>query len=276
MNKIKFGLRPKKEDVRDFRLGAFFNLPKLEELPEYFDLEGATVKQQYNDDKCSGCGVTTAKELADGIEFSENYQFAKTKQIEGEYTTWGADLRDALKSSTKFGSLPKGLSPFEDRDRDFYANPGNWSIQFDQQAEQYKSETFFDVKGQYDFFDDARASIWKFKDKRQAVIFGLEWAWNITDEYINTKGEGFGHCMTMTGWLNKDYAIVQNSAGIEAGKAGKHYIHRDIINYYMEKYGSYMLVDMPREKAEYMLKSHIREGDNWFVQLVKSFVNLFK
>jgi len=71
--------------------------------------------------------------------------------------------------------------------------------------------------------------------------------------------------------MAKQYLIVVNSYGRDAGDNGKHYITRETVNHFAKRYGMMMGVDLPAEKAKYYANNNIKESDYWFVQIYKSF-----
>ena len=268
----QFGLRPLPKDDRDFQLGAVFDLPALTDLPDHFQFDTLKIKHQGGSDFCTAYSYCAASELQEGVTLEPSWSFAMTKSIEGDHTTWGADLRIAAKAHTAYGALEEADSPYslENKDPDFLRNPECWPVDLMEDAEKHKKKSFFKVEGPYDPFDNIRAAIWKFRESKQAVVLGLVWGWPITQTNMLTPCEtGFGHAVAAIGWSG-DYIIIQNSYGTEAGQGGLHYIHRDVINADVKRFGAYMLVDLDREQAEYMIDNGIKDTDNWLIALLKA------
>src|SRR5260221_241713 len=117
------------KDERDFSLGALFTLPKLQEIPDEFVIGDIEVKDDQGDtDMCTGFTVANVSAQQEGVRLSPEYQFAKTKQLLGTPEGYGSDLRTAVQSACKYGSLPKSLSPYmagRER-RDLIADWNNW------------------------------------------------------------------------------------------------------------------------------------------------------
>jgi len=126
------------------------------------------------------------------------------------------------------------------------------------------------VSGQYDHYDNIRASIWHFRAKKQGVVLGIKWQWPSIDVILRGMEDfGFGHMIAGIGWDHRGIKL-QNSAGVNAGENGFHYMPREEVNHFVEKYGAYMLVDMDREDAEHMIYHGIKSSDNWFTGFIKT------
>src|SRR3990167_6720197 len=102
---FRAGLRKLPRDSRDFNLGAIQETIDLSTIPQEFIVGEPIQKDQFDTDFCTGFAVTSASELQEGVELSAEWQFAKTKQIAGDWKSWGANLRDACKSAVEFGSI---------------------------------------------------------------------------------------------------------------------------------------------------------------------------
>ena len=268
------GLRPLPQDDRDFQLGAVFDLPKLEELPEHFTHTALKIKHQGTSDFCTAYSFCAASELQEDVTLEPSWSFAMTKAIEGDHTSWGADLRLAAKSHTTYGALEERDSPYsiDNKDPDFLRNPECWDSSLMEKAAPHKKKSFFKVVGPYDTFDNIRASLWKFREQKQSVVIGVRWGWPLTQSFIDTPSErGFGHAINVVGW-DTNRLIVQNSYGEGAGKQGYHFIHRDVINADVTRFGAYMLVDLDRETAQYLIDNNLKADWNWLRQLVQLFL----
>lgn len=237
---LGFGLRPLPKDDRDFALGAFYDLPKLEELPPEFFLMPKKIEDQDNSDLCTAFASTSVTEDQEGIEMSPEFTFAMTKEIEGDFATWGADLRSACKSHTKIGALPKVESPFSlaTHSRDFVANWTNWPQELKNKAAIHKKQNYFSVEGPYDLFDDIRASLWGYRLELRSIMTGVlwrpEWTHTFSSDAFNNgiiptnelPKNGFGHAFKICGWkqiINEPYLIAQLSNGENIGDKGFFY-----------------------------------------------------
>jgi len=264
------GLILKKPDIRNFKLGSVFTLPKLKDLPREFCLPKRPIKNQGNSDKCTAYASCLASELQEGVELNPDFTFAVGKDIEGNPDSWGCDIESMLKAHTKVGAIetkdiPLNFVPNSTEAR--YLK--NWSTDLMEKAYLNKKETYFQVKGEYDAFDDIRASIFKFK---QAVIMGVVWSWGNKAYIDEIDDDGGGHCIHAIGWKvknGKEYLIVPNSYGEGFGDEGYNYISREVVNHYVDMYGAYILVDMEREDAEWYINNKIKKDDNWLVQFFK-------
>lgn len=110
---LKPGLKELPADPRDFSLGQFIDWPKLEDLPEEYELVTLEVKNQQETDMCAAFAATTLSEIQEGVLLSPEYAFAKTKQIEGDYLSWGTNLRSICKMMTKIGIIEAKDAPFK-------------------------------------------------------------------------------------------------------------------------------------------------------------------
>ena len=272
------GLNPIKKDNQDIHLGYITTLPALSELSGVFSLGNTPIRNQeadQNSDFCAAYGTVGMAYLMDGIEGSPEWVFAASKEISGDNEEFGQDMRSIFKAWVKYGSprkenvkVPENLS-----DRRYLKN-----YDLNLSGEELKKKTFVTCKGKYDAFDNIRASIWKFRDERRAVGIGVVFAWSLSDVYLDTVMDGgFGHFMFATGW-DKDYLEVFNSYGIEAGKEGKHYIHRSVINFFIEKFGANMMIDMPVEEARVKQIEYIKKKEqkqNWLQEILKNLWDFF-
>jgi len=103
--KPQFGLLPLPKDKRDFSLGALYKQPKLEELPESFDLGEMRVKNQGDTDYCTAYASCLASEFQEDVSLWPDYTFAASKKISGNKDAWGQNLRHACKGQTKYGAI---------------------------------------------------------------------------------------------------------------------------------------------------------------------------
>jgi len=104
------GLRKLPKDPRDLRVGKIFG--KLPLPPnEDFKIE-LKLKNQGHTDMCGAYAGCSASEPQEGVELSPEYLFAKAKQMEGRWDTWGIDLRTICKVLVKSGTLEKKDTPF--------------------------------------------------------------------------------------------------------------------------------------------------------------------
>ena len=194
------------------------------------------------------CTAFTTAELQKAIfagDVDPFYQFAKIKQLRGEYASYGANLRDACMSVIKFGSLPALFAPYTYGDsngktRDFLANWVNYPIALDDKASKNKDLGFFNVDGTGDVFDNIRSTLYMHRTERRAVTFGLFWhnEWTeapngIIPSVMPSTMNGGGHDMAVVGQKTINgviYLIFQQSWGPTAGDKGFYYFPRDIVN----------------------------------------------
>ena len=119
------------------------------------------------------------------------------------------------------------------------------------EAQKHLKKSFFSViGGGGNAFQAFRASMWRFWANKQGAALGVLWSWDLSEKQLTgTVEAGFGHAIYAIGWKG-DYLIVVNSYGKEAGENGKHYLHRETVNYFVKQYGAFMMVDMPKEEEK--------------------------
>ncbi len=204
------------------------------------------VLNQVDLDFCTAFATAVLQYLIFGIPIDPLFQFSKIKEIRGEYKAWGANLRDACKSVTKYGSLAAFLAPYThstpalptDKSRDFLANWLNYPSGLDIQAAKEKELSYFAVDGNYDAFDNIRSTLWIHRMERRAVLIGMmfDGSWPYVKDGIIPKTpsiNGGGHAVAIVGQkaINGElYLIVQNSWGDQLGDHGFYYFPRSVIN----------------------------------------------
>ena len=265
---IKKGLRTLQLDLRDYKHSVVFGAISL---PETFIIENLKIKNQDNSDLCTAFAVTTASEAQECIELSPEYQFQKIKYLMGDFDDWGADLRTAVKSLVKFGSLESSKNPFPLGvvSRDFIANWANWDVTLDYQALVHQKKTYFSILG----YEDIKQAIYQHKTP---VITGALWrtSWIYSGNgIVNSEYEqdGFGHAFVFIGWKkinNKEYLVAHLSNGESIGDKGRFYFSKDIVDKECS-FGNFVIVDMPRDKADYYNSNGVSIRDNWLTLFLK-------
>jgi len=220
-----------------------------------------------------------------GEYFDPLYQMAKIKQVRGEYTNYGANLRDACQALTKYGSLLKNQSPFTyrenkatDKVRDFLANWANWPAKLDTLAQKWRLGSFFKVDGTYDPFDNVRSLLWANYSQKLpiGVLFGLnwrpEWTANPFIEGNYSVSTGGPHCIWLRGQKFKNgipYIAFQQSWDKTVGDNGIFYISREAFNKeYNAGYGAFTFKKLSKNLAEYYNGNGVQAPANKFVQII--------
>lgn len=270
------GLKERPFDPRDYRLGAIIPIkyfPKLEDLPEEFELETSDLKDQI-DDFCTGNVIALLIGTNEGFPCDENWSMAVSKQLSKDVEDWGQDLRTAMKVGVKAGALPKKDSPFtSDKGSAFLRRIENWPEELFAKAEPQKQKTYFEVTGPYSHFDNIRATIYYLKKvlkQKQGVGLGVLWSWPLS-QYImdDSADKGFGHAITGIGWKQvsgQPYLLIQNSYK-DAGEKGRHLFNFTVIENFAERYGVYCYLDMPREEAEFLVGNSLTIESLWWVKI---------
>lgn len=270
-NKKQYGLTLTKYDPRDYALGGISDLPKIEDIPKEIFLK-ATIKNQGNTDFCSAYASCAISEIQENVEFEPSWSFAKSKELSGNKDEWGQDLRTALKTHVRYGALPVDNLPFntETKTKTFLRDIDNWP-ELEDLTWPYRKKSYFKVTGQYDHFDNARASIAKFNS---GIEFGVQWGWPTNKPILDTIPQsGFGHALAVTGYCTLENGMealqIQNSYGIEVGMNGYFYMTREVYNHFANIYGHYMFIDISPEEAKKCYDKGIKLDDTWIVRLLK-------
>jgi len=277
---IKEGLRPLEKDKRDFiysqAFGAVAELPK----ESFMVAEPLEIKNQFESDLCTAFASTLISEFQEDIKLSPEYQFAKTKEIAGNYMTWGANLRTTMKSLVKFGSLEYSKAKYNltNKDRNFVANWQNWTFEDDMLALIHKKRSFFkiDKSGYKDLFDALRGALYQNKEWKRGILTGCAWrnSWTGAINGIvprSYENGGFGHAFALVGQKvieNVPYLVAVLSNGTEIGHNGYFYFPREVVNKEF-RYGNYMAVDMT-------LGDSINVCWSWWRQLLERVRQLLK
>ena len=248
------GLTEYVSDDRDFSLGAMYDTPVIIPDQDFIVAPIVKIKDQESSDLCTSYALTAVSEDQEGIELSPEFTFAKTKELMGTWQTWGASLRDACRSAVKIGFLEQQSSPYVlSRDgRNTVANWENWDKKYDMDAISHKKEAFFSVDGQYDMFDNIRATLWRWRNEKRSIATGIKWRSEWTDTKAGVLpieyGLGqYGHAFKVCGQkniFNKWYLIAQLSNGTSIGNQGMFYMPREVVNKEFN-YGAYMFKDLP-------------------------------
>lgn len=259
-----FGLKKLPRDNRDFKLGAYFSMPK--KLPKSFSLIPPRVKNQGDSDMCSEFALSSMAEMMDKVELSPLWAFAVAKMMKGNPESWGLDMRDAFRVWIKYGGVPEKDAEFKTTEA---SNPkvryySSWLKPYPMRFD-YGKQSFWSVGNS---FEEIKQAIYKFK---QPVALGVIWSWKPEEKYLteeNSMGGSYGHMMFAYGWKD-DYLKIQNSWGKDIGNGGRHYLHKNMVNKFASMFGAMTWTDLPSEKAKYYLENEIKEGENWARQLLK-------
>lgn len=272
-------LLPLTPDKRDFAYELSFGAVALKYLPtEDFRVgEPLGVKDQKGTDRCSGYGSTAASELQEGIRLNPDAQFGLIKAVMGD-EAWGADPRSALESYTKYGSIPAHRVTFTaDTPREDILNIKQWftdSLKVD--AEMYKKESFFWIKGPYDMYDSIRSALVQHKHENTAVHTGALWRGEWTDApgglIPDTYGDyGGAHYFIIIGQKtfpgeHEPRLEAQLSNGNNIGDNGFFYFTRAQIN--KELLFAAMFKDLPDgETKDSLIEKNLWRNSNPFMKL---------
>ena len=272
------GLIELPKDERDYSVGALFDLPKLSELPSTYIVGAPMMKHQRDTDFCAAFASDSLSEIQEEIELCPEWVFAVAKDMDGQVDGFGTDLRTICKVHTKFGAIEAKDAPYsleKGQDKDFLRRLENWPKDLFTKALAHKKGSYFMVKdSDTDDFDTIRRTMWKFRKEKCGVLFGVMWSWPLSDVYMRTVQNGTGHALAILGWTTEAdgqvYMYIQNSYGPDAGMGGRHYFSRDVINAFADRFGCFLLLDMPRTTAQHYLDNKIKVGHNWFLNLLRT------
>ena len=278
MAKDRFGLRELPQDKRDFQLGAFFALPDLNDLPDSFEFTTQfSIKHQGDTDFCSAYSSCGVSELQEKVVLHPEYSFAASKRISGNVDAWGQNLRDACKAHIKHGALPE--KELSELDKAWDASTSRHFSHYEKyrgKALPQRKKSYMQVTGPYDPYDNIRATIWKFKEEKRAIMIGIVFSWPLEQYILNTVQEsGFGHALYITGW-DDDGLVAVNSYGESTGKNGKHRITREVINSFAPRYGMYMFVDIDAEEAKKTMERFTWTTSSWYEKVCIKIQNWWK
>lgn len=273
-----YGLKSTVPDARDFALGAITTLPDLNELPPHFSFSPLIIKDQRGSDFCTAFMACGMSELQEGVELCPEWSFAKSKELSGDPEEWGQDIRTALKVHPKHGAVATTISPYsvKNKDTDFLRYIGNWPV-LDKYAASHVKKSYVKVTGRFDHFDNIRTTLWKYRSAKRAVGTGVIWGWDRTTPTINTIPKtGEGHAMYIVGWKDDNHLIYVNSWGTDVGDKGRFYVHRDVVNFFVDAYGAYTFIDLEPTTVKYMIDNGITDRDSQIIALLKRTVTLLK
>ena len=291
--KISLGLREEVKDPRDLKLGAFFKVAPLTDVPliDFMVGQNIRMKNQKDSDLCTTFSGSTVNEKQEGVELSPEYLFMKGKQMAGNWQAWGLDLRTICRVLTKVGAIEQQESPFtlEKNGRDFVANPANWTthiLKLDELAKKHKKEAYFNVyDSKYDKFDSIRSALWTFKDEWRTIYTGCPWRseWTYARDGVVPKEDfekDYGHAFEICGQkmiAGVPYLVAQLSNGLDVGVSGYLYFPREIVN--KEFYTAYMFKDLASittPAIQGLLKVQAQQQLPWFRRLILLFKDLLK
>lgn len=277
-------LLPTIADDRDFSLSAITKLPSLSEIPDDFMLEGIDIKDQKQTDFCTQFALCGMSELQEGVRLSPEWSFAKTKELNGDVDGDGESIRTALSTHVKVGANEAKDVPFnvDNRDSYFLRRIENYPKELEKKAFVHMKKSYVLVDGQYDHFDNIRATLWKYKKngENRGVVMGCKFGWDSDDVILESgvRGGG-GHCMWYGGSKKikgVQYLALVQSYGRGAGQNGIHYMSREDVNHFYEQYKAYTFIDLPPEQVRYMIENGITDRDNWIIQMYKTVVTLLQ
>lgn len=285
----QFALLPLSEDERDFSHDRVFGSTALADLPDgdFFASEPLEIKNQdinYTSDFCAAYAAAAVSEDQEGMALCPEYTFAKAKQLKGDFSAYGLNLRDICQAGCKFGFLAREYDPFhcetENRpDRDYLANWNNWPGDLDMLAWEHAKNSFFKVDGPYDTFDNFRSVLYKNASEQRSILTGALWRESWKDArgaYVDVGSydeseRGNGHAFKVFGWMQakgKTWLVAQLSDGVENGDKGIYYFSREVVNKEFV-FGAFTFKDMSKETAAVSHEYGFKPTDGFWQKAVK-------
>lgn len=271
------GLLELEKDERDLTVGQLFSLPDLKDIPDEFDVsEPLVIKDQQADDFCFAFATSSISEDQEAVELSPFFQAYATKTIvQNNDKTWGADLRSAALSAVNVGSLESSLTDVGITvDRDVVLDPKTWSADQMANAETHKKASFAMVVGQYDHFDNIRATMWYFKDNKKSVLVGLTWCaeWlSANAGIIDFMGQPIsGHAFKIFGVAKRFgqlFLKAQLSSGTGVGEGGIFYISREVMNS-GKPFGAIVFTDYSKDTLQQHQDANIKVDVNVIIKTI--------
>lgn len=253
-------VKPLPRDDRDFKVGQIIGAQRK---PRRFRLKTFPHKNQGNSDKCTAYASCTASEIQEKVELNPDWVFAKSKEMSGDVDSWGQDLRTIAKTHQKHGAPEQSVVEIPEEDRHIE----NWN-DYTEEAVKHRKKSYFRVHS----FEEIKDTIWKLRD---APFFGIEWGWGFDQARIYESKKGKGHAVAIVGWEG-EYLIIQNSYGKQAGYNGDFFIHKDVVEKGIERFGCYVFVDLSPEDAKYYIDNGIQLNDDWIKQALKAVVTILQ
>ena len=282
MNTIKGGLLPLKADKRDLNLGALVILPDPKTIPDFY-IEGGYTNEIQEEDNCSAFATMGASELQEETKLSRKFQFALSLAYSGTADGWGQDLRTAVLTPVKIGSISFDDEPAEIKNKPLsYTRyiehwPDTKTLTEKSVRHKKKSAVFITPSQGMDYFNTTISSLYKYKDEKRAVMFGTLFDKPLSTPYFEGKPQGgTGHMMYFRGKktiAGKIYLIAQNHFGKSAGVDGVHYFDRERVNSSVAKYGAAMYLDYDPEELKLLQSSGIRLDSPWIMVMMRNLLN---
>lgn len=219
-NKYKLGAIKSPVDFRDYKVKSFMTVTKI---PDVFSCREkmTPVENQGNLGSCVSFGTCACSEYFDKVDLSEMWLYDLCKKNDGIPNEEGTYPRVALKMAQQSGICKEQYWNYIDR----YPNNTSALPGASEDALNHKILSY--------------AAVDRTQLQRALFEFGpLVIALNLYENFMDIEDDGFmpmpkgallgGHCMCMTGYLNKKncfgintgYIEIKNSWGINFGDKG--------------------------------------------------------
>ncbi len=242
-----------------------------------FIIKPLEIKDQGSSDMCVSYAVSSSSEKQEGVTLEPAYLFAKTKQLMGDWQSWGADPVKALKASMKYGALEKSVSPYslEKNGRNFVANWNNWDTKLDGMAQAHHKKSYFKLDAGSDMFSSIVIGLYDNRQINTTAVCGVYWQpeWTYAEGgIIKSYGsnKSLPHAIEAIGQKIIDgvpYLIVQNSWGEGVGDKGLYYFPQAVVNEFLF---AYAMIDASPEDVRKVTWGFLDYLADWLKSLLKT------
>lgn len=245
---IKPGLLPTPKEKMKYDSKRIFGALDPSILPYEFSVgEPLEIKNQGGTFCCVAFSLTSVSEDQEGIILEPAYTVKNISELAGSKNwVWqGTSLDIGAKAALK-GFIPRANSPYSTEKDEVltYAEPANWMPLHDEIGQTHAKQAWFWIK-EKDMFNAIRSVLYMFKEEKRSVQTGVIWCQEWTNQtHIDNYGTPIGgHAIKIFGWKG-DYLRIQNSYGKGIGENGTHWIHKNVVNKYLQ-FGALHFADMP-------------------------------
>lgn len=278
-----------------YHVGGILNLGSATDADVYFNTTPKPIypsswifnqgEFEAANDECGGVSGSRVLSFLNGYNCGPHFLWMMARQGAGEKIgDYGISNRDLANTMRHIGALRMEDEVFSFKDgRDVIQDPTKWPpldvLTLKAQDQVVGSVIWIIPHDGMDAFDTYRATLSKLNKmygKTHAAVFGLLWAWPMSQISIDNPSEtGSGHDIPLY-WAEGDYAIALQSYGLSAGHEGEQKIHRSIINKWAQEYGMFVSIDATKEEIDAVKARGGKLNDPWLTNIVYTFVDVTK
>ena len=277
-NEVICGLKPDKNLHKDYNLGLFWGTYEPKSIRS--NNKVISIKNQSPDNTCGQESKTGSKEIAEGVELSEQFQTIMMKKMGAISQNGFSSLKGNLNCVKKYGICEKRLLNMGHAvGWAKYSDYKNITPEMLENALLHRIQSYFSV--------NSRSLKLQALDKGKVIYTGMNWysgfnagggykAGQVIDKHLGHYVGGHAVYIlnydlekkcSITGKVGKAYELA-NSYSKLYGYQGLFYVSMD----YFDKYGhsGYVEVDMPQDLAKFLkeyegeyVKTHNNGGAIW-------------